>query len=290
MSHPSVAEAAVVGASDATTGQGIVAFVTLRGGVEDGDDLARELRAHVAKEIGPIAKPRQILFTPELPKTRSGKIMRRLLRDVAESRDAGRRHDAGRPDRRRARSAPTPRRTRTTSSAVPRAEVLVVGGPDREPLPWTWRGDRLTRAVGAAVAISLLGGVLAVHDGSVRPAPRRAQVAEVARRVVVRVEDPAEFAEVRVAPEGLEVRPIDGPSIPAARRAAQLIAARQCRNLERPRYRREGGSPDGRTSSYVVARLTDTPRKSAGFMLDLVWHDGGYLARVSAAYGGCASG
>ena len=89
VSHPSVAEAAVVGASDATTGQGIVAFVTLRGGVADGDDLAAELRSHVAKQIGPIAKPRQLLFTPELPKTRSGKIMRRLLRDVAESRELG---------------------------------------------------------------------------------------------------------------------------------------------------------------------------------------------------------
>jgi acetyl-CoA synthetase len=87
--HPAVAEAAVVGAADATTGQGIVAFVTLRGGVQDGEALAQELRQHVAKEIGPIAKPRQILFTPDLPKTRSGKIMRRLLRDVAESRPLG---------------------------------------------------------------------------------------------------------------------------------------------------------------------------------------------------------
>jgi acetyl-CoA synthetase len=89
VSHPAVAEAAVVGATDATTGQGIVAFVTLRGGQDDGDALAADLRAHVAKEIGPIAKPRSILFTPDLPKTRSGKIMRRLLRDVAESRELG---------------------------------------------------------------------------------------------------------------------------------------------------------------------------------------------------------
>ncbi|MDQ1712327.1 MAG: acetyl-CoA synthetase [Frankiaceae bacterium] len=87
--HPSVAEAAVVGATDAMTGQGIVAFVTVRGGVEDGTALAADLRAFVAKEIGPIAKPRQIIFTPDLPKTRSGKIMRRLLRDVAESRPLG---------------------------------------------------------------------------------------------------------------------------------------------------------------------------------------------------------
>jgi acetyl-CoA synthetase len=87
--HASVAEAAVVGATDATTGQGIVAFVTVKGGTDDGAALAADLRAHVAREIGPIAKPRQIIFTPDLPKTRSGKIMRRLLRDVAESRPLG---------------------------------------------------------------------------------------------------------------------------------------------------------------------------------------------------------
>jgi len=89
VSHPKVAEAAVVGAADDTTGQGIVAFVILRAGVEDGDGLVGELRQHVATEIGPIAKPRQIMVVPELPKTRSGKIMRRLLRDVAEHRQLG---------------------------------------------------------------------------------------------------------------------------------------------------------------------------------------------------------
>jgi len=90
VSHPSVAEAAVVGASDETTGQAVVAFVILRGGAEDhGDDTVQELRNHVAKEIGPIAKPRQIMVVPELPKTRSGKIMRRLLKDVAENREVG---------------------------------------------------------------------------------------------------------------------------------------------------------------------------------------------------------
>ncbi len=93
VSHPSVAEAAVVGAADPTTGQGIVAFVTVKGSVADdvssGEAFAKELRDHVAKQIGPIAKPRQILITPELPKTRSGKIMRRLLRDVAEHRELG---------------------------------------------------------------------------------------------------------------------------------------------------------------------------------------------------------
>ncbi|GGM65454.1 acetyl-coenzyme A synthetase [Longimycelium tulufanense] len=89
VSHPSVAEAAVVGASDPTTGQGIVAFVILRGDAGGGDSVAKDLRDHVAREIGPIAKPRQIMVVPELPKTRSGKIMRRLLRDVAENRSLG---------------------------------------------------------------------------------------------------------------------------------------------------------------------------------------------------------
>ena len=91
VSHESVAEAAVVGAADPLTGQGIVAFVILRGGVEhaDGDVLIKELRNHVAKEIGAIAKPRQIMVVNELPKTRSGKIMRRLLKDVAENRAVG---------------------------------------------------------------------------------------------------------------------------------------------------------------------------------------------------------
>jgi acetyl-CoA synthetase len=91
VSHPSVAEAAVVGATDAMTGQGIVAFVILRGGVptSGGDELVTELRNHVAKAIGPIARPRQVMVVSELPKTRSGKIMRRLLRDVAENRAVG---------------------------------------------------------------------------------------------------------------------------------------------------------------------------------------------------------
>ncbi|WP_433249643.1 acetate--CoA ligase [Streptosporangium sp. CA-135522] len=89
VSHPKVAEAAVVGATDPVTGQAIVAFVILRGSAEESDDIATELRSHVAKTLGPIAKPRQILVVPELPKTRSGKIMRRLLRDVAENRSVG---------------------------------------------------------------------------------------------------------------------------------------------------------------------------------------------------------
>jgi acetyl-CoA synthetase len=91
VSHESVAEAAVVGAADEMTGQGIVAFVILRGATDSADQeaLVDTLKKHVAKEIGPIAKPKRILVVPELPKTRSGKIMRRLLRDIAENRAVG---------------------------------------------------------------------------------------------------------------------------------------------------------------------------------------------------------
>jgi acetyl-CoA synthetase len=87
--HPAVAEAAVVGRTDATSGQAIAAFVILRHGTTPNDELAEELRDHVAKLIGPIAKPKSVLFTEELPKTRSGKIMRRLLRNVAEDEVLG---------------------------------------------------------------------------------------------------------------------------------------------------------------------------------------------------------
>ncbi|HEX6471452.1 MAG TPA: acetate--CoA ligase [Streptosporangiaceae bacterium] len=91
VSHPKVAEAAVVGATDPITGQAIVAFVIPRGsaGNVEGEEFVKELRDHVSKTLGPIAKPRQIMVVPELPKTRSGKIMRRLLRDVAENRSLG---------------------------------------------------------------------------------------------------------------------------------------------------------------------------------------------------------
>jgi acetyl-CoA synthetase len=87
--HPSVAESAVCGANDPVTGQAIVAFVTVRGGIDASPTLGEELRGHVAGKIGPTARPKLIIFTDELPKTRSGKIMRRLLRDVAEGRALG---------------------------------------------------------------------------------------------------------------------------------------------------------------------------------------------------------
>jgi acetyl-CoA synthetase len=90
VSHPTVAEAAVVGAKDDMTGQAIIAYVILRGEAgELGDEHGDVLRDHVAKDLSPIAKPKTVILVPELPKTRSGKIMRRLLRDVAEGRSLG---------------------------------------------------------------------------------------------------------------------------------------------------------------------------------------------------------
>jgi acetyl-CoA synthetase len=89
VSHPAVAEAAVVGRTDPVTGQAIFCYVILRSGNEPSDALSGELREHVASAIGKLARPKQIMFTPDLPKTRSGKIMRRLLRDIAEQRSLG---------------------------------------------------------------------------------------------------------------------------------------------------------------------------------------------------------
>jgi acetyl-CoA synthetase len=89
VSHVSVAEAAVIGRRDELTGQAIAAFVTLRAGIEGDEALLQELRDHVASTLGPIAKPKSIVFTDDLPKTRSGKIMRRLLQDISEQRQLG---------------------------------------------------------------------------------------------------------------------------------------------------------------------------------------------------------
>ena len=89
VSHPAVAEAAAIGAADPVRGEQIAVFVIPRDGVEESDALRDELIGHVATEIGKFARPGMLLFTPDLPKTRSGKIMRRLLRDVAEGRELG---------------------------------------------------------------------------------------------------------------------------------------------------------------------------------------------------------
>jgi acetyl-CoA synthetase len=89
VSHPAVAEAAVVGRTDPVTGQAIFCYVILRHGNEASEELATEVREHVSEVIGKLARPKQIMFTPDLPKTRSGKIMRRLLRDIAEQRPLG---------------------------------------------------------------------------------------------------------------------------------------------------------------------------------------------------------
>ena len=110
--HPAVAEAAVVGANDPTTGQAIVGYVILRGGNEPTDALGEEIRRHVATKLGAIARPRTVVLVPDLPKTRSGKIMRRLLRDVAEGRALGDTTTLADPNvfeeiRRRAEATPT---------------------------------------------------------------------------------------------------------------------------------------------------------------------------------------
>src|SRR5436305_6020470 len=89
VSHPKVAEAAVIGQADEDTGQAITAFVTLGGSYEPSDDLVGEIREHVAERIGKLARPRRIIWADDLPKTRSGKIMRRLPRDIAEGRELG---------------------------------------------------------------------------------------------------------------------------------------------------------------------------------------------------------
>ena len=89
VSHPKVAEAAVIGQSDEDTGQAITAFVTLEGDHEGDDELVAEIREHVADRIGKFARPKRIIWADDLPKTRSGKIMRRLLRDIAEGRELG---------------------------------------------------------------------------------------------------------------------------------------------------------------------------------------------------------
>jgi acetyl-CoA synthetase len=89
VSHPMVAEAAVVGGPDPITGESINAFVILRSGNEPSRELGEELRAHVSTKISPIARPKSLMFVPDLPKTRSGKIMRRLLRDIAQGRALG---------------------------------------------------------------------------------------------------------------------------------------------------------------------------------------------------------
>jgi acetyl-CoA synthetase len=89
VSHPKVAEAAVIGQRDEDTGQAISAFVILEGDLEGSEELEREVREHVAQRIGKLARPRRIIWTADVPKTRSGKIMRRLLRDIAEGRELG---------------------------------------------------------------------------------------------------------------------------------------------------------------------------------------------------------
>ncbi|HVF20388.1 MAG TPA: hypothetical protein VNA14_09110 [Mycobacteriales bacterium] len=179
-----------------------------------------------------------------------------------------------------------------------RAEVLAHGRDLDDAPGWDWRDDRMSRALAGAIAVTTLLGVATVTDAR-RAVPAATSTSasasastsrSVEARVVVRSVDPAPDAEVVISAAGIEVRPVGEPSTAAARRVAQLVANQVCRNIERPRFRRENGTADGRRASYVVGRSSDTPRKAAGFLLDLTWRDGGYVARVSQAYGGCAGG
>ena len=138
VSHPSVAEAAVVGRSDPITGQAIFSYVILRSGNEPSDELGAELREHVAEMIGKFARPKQILFTPDLPKTRSGKIMRRLLRDIAEQRNLGDVTTLADAERREHDSRPVG--TRRGLIAAPRIGIRRT--PPGRSCNWTMRTTR----------------------------------------------------------------------------------------------------------------------------------------------------
>ena len=145
--HPAVAEAAVVGRADPISGQAIFAFVILRIGFEPTDELAAEVREHVGKVISPIAKPKYLLFTPDLPKTRSGKIMRRLLRDIGEGRAARRHDDACR----RGRGRDDPRAEwRRDRRGVAREAQQRPRGPDTRRLARAWRVDDFGRGHAAS--------------------------------------------------------------------------------------------------------------------------------------------
>ena len=165
--HPSVAEAAVCGRADPLTGQAIVAFVTLRAGRRARSSGSRSFATTSPMKIGPIAKPANIVFTPELPKTRSGKIMRRLLRDVAEERPLGR-HDHARGSRGRRRRSPTAR-----SPSRPRSKLLRPIGADAPEVPLRIADHVLARAV---------VGVVRARARPRHPARRRARSARRCRR------------------------------------------------------------------------------------------------------------
>ncbi len=136
VSHPAVAEAAVVGRPDEIKGQGVVAFVTLKAGVKAVPELREELRKHVGNVIGPIAKPDDIRFADALPKTRSGKIMRRLLKEIASGQRCHRRHHHARGPL-RARQAEQRRRSRTRRGSVP-AGGLPRPLAARLRIAWLW--------------------------------------------------------------------------------------------------------------------------------------------------------
>ncbi len=172
-------------------------------------------------------------------------------------------------------------------------EVLSWGPEEKRPREklrplWTLRRDRTTLGLAAAVAALLLGGASAAD----RPGPASSPTSRVAMRTPADLAISSATATVEVD-GAVVVAPVVRPNRRTARRAAELVTARQCRNIERARYRRidpAADSEDGRTATFVIGRASDTPRKSAGFVLRLAWREGEYVGQVSEAYGGCARG
>ncbi|HVE62929.1 MAG TPA: hypothetical protein VNB94_03915 [Mycobacteriales bacterium] len=177
-------------------------------------------------------------------------------------------------------------------------EVLSWGPAERAPragrrLPWTLRRDRLT----TALAIGVVGVLVAAGTAAAqRASSGSATLAGPAGRSSEH-QEPMRAAVSISSTGAVVVAPVVRPSGRTARRAAELVAVRQCRNIERPRYRRVDAAADsasaaeeGRTATFLVGRASDTPRKSAGFVLRLSWREGEYVGQISEAYGGCESG
>lgn len=169
--------------------------------------------------------------------------------------------------------------------------------PGEEPTPsWTLRFTRVARGLGVAAAMSAVVGVSTVRShqptaaNPARVAARAERPAAARLGAFVRPSfDPtlrAASAEVMLDGSFI-VAPFARPSAPAARRAAELVMAKQCSRIERPRFRLIRGSPRGLSATFVVARAVETPVRNAGFQLRLTWDEGRYVGVISDAYGGC---
>ena len=174
--HPRVAEAAVVGKPHEIKGQAVAAFVTLKEGQTPSDALAAELKEHVVKKIGAIARPDQILFTADLPKTRSGKIMRRLLRDIAEGKALGDTTTLADPTRRREAEDEVPKTRKGKSRLASRRYRTVFRYASiRSRSMWKWRPRRVALRVPSRISWATSRGVCAEHRRGAEDRQRRRQ-------------------------------------------------------------------------------------------------------------------